>query len=576
MSTWMIGLAATLVQGVGGLEWAEVLDARPSAAVVTDVELRAALEATGLPWRVRDRASGIELLLVPGGKFVRGAADGDEDAEESERPAREVELAEPFYLSRYEVTWAQWREGMGFNPMLFQPDPQQPVWNVSYEDAQRFCAKYELRLPSEAEWERACRAGDLGVRYADLDACAWYFANSGKEPLDAATDWDLEKVRGEWRCRAQLVGKKRANALGFHDMLGNVDEWCSDWFAAGEYARDGAALASPRGPESGTVRVVRGGTWEGPPWNCRASYRDYANPTERDEGTGLRVARDVRSRPRIAPPPVRSEAVEPWGEVLELAPDPRVVTDAELRSAIEQSALPWRVKDKATGVELLLVPAGSYLRGGSGVDPQAAANERPQHSVVISAPFYLGRYELTQAQWELAMGENPSKKARNPQAPVDSVSFDDTLALRARTGLRVPTEGEWEFACRAGTLGARYGPLDDIAWYAANSDLTTHEVGGKRPNALGFHDMIGNVYEWCSDWYSAEEHQRCAAGVRDPVGPESGKHRMLRGGSCHYDPEICRVSRRGTYLPAGRFDDFGVRVARTPGVDLPPLRDAQR
>jgi formylglycine-generating enzyme required for sulfatase activity len=386
----------------------------------------------------------------------------------------------------------------------------------------------------------------------------------------------LEKVRGEWRCRAQLVGKKRANALGFHDMLGNVGEWCSDWFSATEYAREGVTPASPHGPESGAARVVRGGSWEGPPWDCRASHRDYAAPDERDEATGLRVARDVRTKPRIAVPSVRREAVEPWGEVLEAAPDPRVVTDAELRHAIEQSALPWRVKDKETGVEMLLVPAATYLRGGSPVDPQASANEKPQHSVVLSTPFYLGRYELTQAQWELAMGENPSKKARNPQAPVDSVSFDDTLALRARTGLRVPTEGEWEFACRAGTLGARYGALDDIAWYASNSGLTTHEVGRKLPNALGFHDMIGNVYEWCSDWYSAEEHQRCAAGVRDPVGPESGKHRMLRGGSCHYDPEICRVSRRGTYLPAGRFDDFGLRVARTPGVDLPPARDAKR
>ncbi len=127
-----------------------------------------------------------------------------------------------------------------------------------------------------------------------------------------------------------------------------------------------------------------------------------------------------------------------------------------------------------------------------------------------------------------------------------------------------------EFACRAGTLGAWYGTFDEIAWHADNSELTTHAVGGKRANALGFHDMLGNVYEWCSDPYSAEAYAQLGARTKDPVGPQSGTLGVLRGGSCHYDDAICRASRRGMFRPVSSLDDFGLRVARTPGVDLPP------
>lgn len=563
-------LAGTPPALPAGLEWAEVLEAKPDAAVVTDAALRGAIEATGLPWRVRDRASGIELLLVPPGKFLRGAGAEDADAEASEKPQREVELSAPFYLGRYEVTWAQWRGVMGIDPVVPQVDPRQPAWNMSHADIQRFAACTGLRLPSEAEWERACRAGSGELRYGALNDCAWSFRNSGKLAPDAEVDWDLELARKEWRCKAQPVGGKRANALGFHDMLGNVSERCADWYSEGEYARADAALLDPRGPAAGRDHVVRGGSFDGPEWSCRASQRDYVSPSRRDTSLGFRAARDARPAANRTRRPIAKEQVESWGEILEEYPDPAVVTDLELRTALEQAGLPWRVKDKATGIELLLVPATRYLRGASELDYRADANEKPQHEVELSRAFYLGRFEVTQAQWELVMGSNPATKARKPDYPVENISLEMARGFRARTGLRVPTEAEWELACRAGTLGAWYGPIDDIAWNADNSELTTHAVGGKRANALGFHDMLGNVYEWCSDPYAADAYAQLGQLAKDPTGPGSGNLGVIRGGSCHYDDAICRAPRRGTFRPTSCLDDFGLRVARTPGVDLPP------
>ncbi|MFM7298843.1 MAG: formylglycine-generating enzyme family protein, partial [Planctomycetota bacterium] len=155
----LISLASAQQIAAPALEWAEVLEAKPDAGVVADSELRAAIEATGLPWRVRDRASGIELLLVPPGKFLRGANGEDQDAESSEKPQREVTLSKAFYLGRREVTWAEWRSVMGIDPIVPQVDPQQPAWNMSCADIERFSARTGLRLPTETEWERACKAG---------------------------------------------------------------------------------------------------------------------------------------------------------------------------------------------------------------------------------------------------------------------------------------------------------------------------------------------------------------------------------------------------------------------------------
>lgn len=268
---------------------------------------------------------------------------------------------------------------------------------------------------------------------------------------------------------------------------------------------------------------------------------------------------------------VGERAVSGWADVLETDVDERVVTNRELRESIRRSGLPWRVRDRATGIEMLLVPAGEFVMGRSEADRQAESDEGPPRTVTLTSPFYLGRYEVTQEQYfrtchpahpaaQGAAGAGLADEVRARQWPVETVTWNDCTGFCRISGLRLPTEAEWEFACRAGDRAARYGPLEEIAWCAENSDAETHPVGLKRANALGFHDMIGNVWEWVADWYGpyAGEPQR------DPSGPQGGELRVLRGGSRGSLAELCRASYRNAGDPAVTLNGDGFRVARTP------------
>jgi formylglycine-generating enzyme required for sulfatase activity len=200
------------------------------------------------------------------------------------------------------------------------------------------------------------------------------------------------------------------------------------------------------------------------------------------------------------------------------------------------------------------------MRGASPGDSEAYENEDPPHEVVITKSFYLGVYEVTQSEWQKLMGSNPSHFKGAP-LPVEKVSWNDTQDFLGQSkGLRLPTEGEWEYACRAGTTGSRYGDLGQVAWYDGNSGRTTHAVGGKQPNGFGLHDMLGNVWEWCSDWYGAYP----VGSQVDPSGPSSGENRVCRGGSWGNTGRYCRASYRLNLAPAGRYNFLGFRVARTP------------
>jgi len=250
-----------------------------------------------------------------------------------------------------------------------------------------------------------------------------------------------------------------------------------------------------------------------------------------------------------------------WAEVLEAQPDPKVVTDAQLRAAIQATGLPWRVRDRRSKIELLLVPPGSYKRGASPGDTEADGDESPAHTVQITKAFYLGRYEVTESEWKRVNDNVDAPVALG--TPQRNVSHDDIVGWLARApGLRLPTEGEWEYACRAGSGSARYGELNDVAVCLSNSGNSVARVGTKRANALGFHDMLGNVYEWCSDWYGPYDSLR--SGVTDPPGPASGDFRVVRGGSFAGFLRYCRASNRSLGGPAGRVDNFGFRVSRTP------------
>ncbi|MCY3019208.1 MAG: formylglycine-generating enzyme family protein [Planctomycetota bacterium] len=199
--------------------------------------------------------------------------------------------------------------------------------------------------------------------------------------------------------------------------------------------------------------------------------------------------------------------------------------------------------------------------------------EKPAHYVTLTRPFHMGKYEVTQAQYAAVMGTNPSR-FKGANLPVVCVSWDDAtefckkVSAKAGLAVRLPTEAEWEFACRAGTnttynTGDTDADLYRAAWYGASCKSTTHPVGQKAANAFGLHDMHGNVFEWCADCF---EKYKPGAAV-DPQGPSEGQDHVLRGGSWSYPPEYCRSASRWLGSDS-RFVDFGFRVVvevpRTP------------
>jgi len=261
--------------------------------------------------------------------------------------------------------------------------------------------------------------------------------------------------------------------------------------------------------------------------------------------------------------------VPPWGAVIEAQPDPAVVTDTNLRAAILATGLPWRVRDSGTGIEMLLVPPGTFQMGCiMGSDQYGCySREQPVHQVTLTNSFYLGRYEVTQAQWVATMGSNPSffqGLSDSPSRPVEQVSWTAIQTYLSATGFRLPTEAEWEYACRAGTPTPFYnGSTDDrtlgtLAWYSSSGQ--TQAVGGKRANALGFHDMLGNVWEWVNDRYGGYT----AGSETDPTGPAEAADGVFRGGSWVTGAANVRSSYRAPNPRSITNAYLGFRVARTP------------
>ncbi len=236
----------------------------------------------------------------------------------------------------------------------------------------------------------------------------------------------------------------------------------------------------------------------------------------------------------------------------------------------------WR---SATGIEMLRVPAGRFQMGSPDDDEEADADEKPRHWVRLTKAFWLGKYPVTQEQYEAVMGENPSEfKKAGPRAPVERVSWDDARAFcRKLNGLSeaeggprkgcyfaLPTEAQWEYACRAGTEAPRYGELDAIGWYDGNSGRTTHPVGEKEANGWGFHDMIGNVLEWCEDWFDGSYYN--ASPEEDPVCREESRFRVLRGGGWVNNGGRCRSACRLSRDPDFRNGDDGFRLVLKAGA----------
>jgi formylglycine-generating enzyme required for sulfatase activity len=220
--------------------------------------------------------------------------------------------------------------------------------------------------------------------------------------------------------------------------------------------------------------------------------------------------------------------------------------------------------------KLALIPAGSFRMGSSGMDLEALAASRPVHEVALSHSFWMAKVPVTQGQWQVVMGTNPSEfKAAGPDAPVEGVSWDDAQTFTTRLNgvqsqwtFRLPTESEWEYACRAGSQSERHGDLDAIAWYAQNSGRTTHPTGLKQPNAYGLYDMTGQVWQWCQDWYG--EYPK--GSVTDPEGIGNdlyGSVRVIRGGAWNTDGAMVRSAIRSYNLPDFHGNNVGFRLVAT-------------
>jgi formylglycine-generating enzyme required for sulfatase activity len=255
-------------------------------------------------------------------------------------------------------------------------------------------------------------------------------------------------------------------------------------------------------------------------------------------------------------------------------------TAAEHQAGAERSAQQpqaggdWTVPE--LGLELVHVAPGLFRMGSE--DGHSDSDEQPVHEVRITRPFWLGKCEVTQAEHEKLMGENPShfEGARNPVEQVswnDAVAFCRKMTERERAAgrlpsgyeYRLPTEAEWEYAARGGpkSKGFTYSgsnDVGDVAWYDRNSDKKTHAVGQKKPNELGLCDMSGNVYEWCGDWLGGYPSGTAA----DPPGAGTGSFRVDRGGSWILSARFCRSASRNWLTPTVSYDYLGFRVALAP------------
>jgi formylglycine-generating enzyme required for sulfatase activity len=589
---------------------------------------------------------GMKMVLIPPGEFTMGLTEEefDKTLDRIRRdprhrdnyggtvtwsmlmmPAHRVRITKPFLMGACEVTVAEFRrftEASGYKteaeqgldhgepyrggrplstwrkPMAWRPDYKQqdnePVLHLCWNDCAAFCQWLSWQegqpycLPTEAEWEYACRAGTVTPwsfgDYDDFDRVAHEYA------------WWSEGQQGK-HDGPRGVGLGKPNAFGLYDMHGNVWEYVADWWH--EFSYKNSPLNDPAGPaeqhEKGDQRrIIRGSSfdWDGGGGNSAYRMR-IGQRSNQHPHMGFRVAMRLRDAPAIAP------AVDPDEQRRAERRDPGA-TSAEVADALKPNASatphPPRLKidlGGGAGMDFVLIPAGSFLMGSD----RGPKDERPVHRVVISKPFYLGVHEVTQAQWEALMGVHPRlaewRKTPNdlvgPAQPMNDLSwkecqlFLDKLRQKAPGhAFALPNEAQWEYACRAGNaaeycFGDDESQLGQYAWYAANKrwparDGSFHyyNVATKQPNAWGLYDMHGGVWEWCGDWYDPDYYVHAPLG--DPHGPDSGRFRALRGGSWFRHGKYARSAYRRFFHPEGDGDgvtawilDFGFRVA----INLP-------
>jgi len=221
----------------------------------------------------------------------------------------------------------------------------------------------------------------------------------------------------------------------------------------------------------------------------------------------------------------------------------------------------WEV-ELPFGIEMIYVPPGEFSMGSPSREFGREPDEGPFHRVHIKG-IWIGKFEVTREIWHAVMGGGPAQPEKR-NLPKGDVSYHDVqkflLAIQMRSGLkfRLPTEAEWERCCRGGGQAPQYGPLDEIAWHVENSGGQPHPVGTKRPNDFGIYDMLGNVWEWCSDWHGAKYYAESPDS--DPSGPAQGERRIVRGGGFGHGGHYLRSAHRNDQDPAKSKPHLGFRL----------------
>jgi formylglycine-generating enzyme required for sulfatase activity len=530
-----------------------------------------------------------ELVCIPSGIFLMGAQAGDRDA----LPTHEVGIGNDFYLGRTEVTVRQFRSfveatgyktdaeqagwantcplpgihphqrGLDWRRPDFESTDDYPVTVISRNDAMAFCrwlseqTRRVFRLPTEAEWEYAARAGGRGDDGNRLKDAAWYEENASDH--------------------AHPVGTKAPNAWGLYDMQGNAWEWCLDVWRPdyGTVPTDGSACQhDPVVPQAAWRYVMRGGSWASParqlPVACRARRgKDFCRPD-----TGFRI---VLSTKEAVEKPAPAVACEQAGGHGTCSSDPRTG-----RTVLEA---------RGTRFEFARVPAGEFLMGGNdGI-------EKPAHKVRIGYDFEMGTTEVTIGQFraflqatgyvtdgekqgiswtrgtdldwqrEEAVDWRDAARDQSDDHPAIFISWYDAMAfchwLSQESGqeIRLPSEAEWEYACRAETTGLYAGELNAMGWYDYNACGRTHPVAQKQPNAWGLYDMHGNVWEWCLDFFRPD-YLGVPIDGRPRWEVDRATDVVSRGGSFRNPPGwLASGCRMGSYLDCSNGNN-GFRLVR--------------
>jgi formylglycine-generating enzyme required for sulfatase activity len=517
----------------------------------------------GLPAGARS----LEMVRIPAGSFLMGSTEELvwSSCHPCEQPVHEVTVSYDYYIGKFEVTQAQWKSLMGSNPARnYGVGDDYPVYFVSWENAREFLDAINaldmgvFRLPTEAEWEYACRAETL---------TRFFFGDSNCEPTGCercilhSYAWWCGSVGYPYEDK-EPVGGLLDNPWGLHDVLGNVWELCEDdWHLDYDGAPlDGSVwIDSPRSP----YRVIRGGAVNSRARECRPASRNMIRDISGHENVGLRLVRETDERiltftPTLTPTPT---------------PDHVTVSIPGLPAA-------------ARPLTLVRVPAGAFAMGSRENSDWSVCHpcEQPVHAVTIGEDFYLGKYEITQAQWEALMGYNPSIiYGVGDDYPVYYVtwnevqSFVDALNGLGEGHFRLPTEAEWEYVARGGTTGRFPFPdgtcsatgcspcaLDAYAWWCANAGSLTHPTGGRSPTVLLFHDLFGNVAEWCADDWHPDYSGAPTDGSAWIDEPRS-LFRVTRGGGMTDDARECRPASRAPVRDVSAGPVVGFRVVRDAG-----------